>query len=62
MYLLNEKDIFWAFMDLEKVFDTIDRHGMWQIIDISINGLSTDIGVNIGVIDHDGAQQGTKLK
>ena len=26
----NEKEIFWAFMDLEKTNDTIDRHGMWS--------------------------------
>ena len=28
-YLANRKDVFWAFMDLEKAYDTIDRHGMW---------------------------------
>ena len=28
-YLENGKDVFWAFMDLEKAYDTIDRHGMW---------------------------------
>ena len=22
----------WAFMDLEKAYDTIDRHGMWQML------------------------------
>ena len=27
-YLANSKDVFWAFMDLEKAYDTIDRHGM----------------------------------
>ena len=26
------KDVFWEFMDLEKVYDTIDRHGMWQML------------------------------
>ena len=31
-YLANGKDVFWAFMDLEKAYDTIDRHGMWQIL------------------------------
>ena len=31
-YLTNGKDVFWAFMDLEKAYDTIDRHGMWQIL------------------------------
>ena len=29
-YLANGKDVFWPFMDLEKAYDTIDRHGMWQ--------------------------------
>ena len=31
-YLANGKDVSWAFMDLEKAYDTIDRHGMWQMI------------------------------
>ena len=31
-YLTNRKDVFWAFMDLEKAYDTIDRHGMWQML------------------------------
>ena len=26
------KDVFWAFMDLEKAYDTIDRHSMWQML------------------------------
>ena len=26
--LANEKDVFWAFMDLQKAYDTIDLHGM----------------------------------
>ena len=30
-YLADGKDVFWAFMDLEKAYDTIDRHGMWQM-------------------------------
>ena len=30
-YPVNGKDIFWAIMDLEKAYDTIDRHGMWQM-------------------------------
>ena len=29
-YLVNGKDVFWAFMDLEKAYDT--RHSMWQIL------------------------------
>ena len=31
-YIANGKDVFWAFMDLEKAYDTIDRHGMWQLL------------------------------
>ena len=31
-YLANGKDLFRAFMDLEKAYDTIDRHGMWQML------------------------------
>ena len=31
-YLANEKDVFWAFMDLEKAYDTIDRHDIWQML------------------------------
>ena len=31
-YLANGKDAFWSFMDLEKAYDTIDRHGMWQML------------------------------
>ena len=33
-YLSNGKDVFWAFMDLEKAYDTIDRHGMWQMLGV----------------------------
>ena len=31
-YLANGKYILWAIMDLEKAYDTIDRHGMWQML------------------------------
>ena len=31
-YLTNGKDVFWSFMDLEMAYDTIDRHGMWQML------------------------------
>ena len=31
-YLANGKNVFWAFMDLEKASDTIDRYGMWQML------------------------------
>ena len=33
-YLPDWKDFFWAFMDLEKVYETIDRHGMWQMLGV----------------------------
>ena len=31
-YLANEKDVFCTLMDLEKASETIDRHGMWQML------------------------------
>ena len=31
-YLANVKGVLWAFMDLEKAYDTIDRRGMWQML------------------------------
>ena len=31
-YLENGKDVFYAFSYLEKAYDTIDRHGMWQML------------------------------
>ena len=34
-YLANGKDVFWAFIDLEKAYDTIGRHGMWQMLRVS---------------------------
>ena len=30
-YQAHGKDVFWAFMDFEKAYDTIDRNGMWKI-------------------------------
>ena len=30
--LVNGKDVFLAFMDLEKAYDTINRHSMWQML------------------------------
>ena len=33
-YLANGKDVFWAFMDLENAYDTINRHGMWQMLGV----------------------------
>ena len=38
-YRVNGKYVFWAFMDLEMAYDTIDRHAMWhswwKIVEIS---------------------------
>ena len=31
-YLANGKDVFLAFMDLEKAYDTIDQHGTCQML------------------------------
>ena len=31
-YLANGKDVFCAVKNLEKAYDTIDRHGMWQVL------------------------------
>ena len=31
-YLANGKDVFWACKDSEKAYDTIDCHGMWQML------------------------------
>ena len=31
-YLANGKNVFSAFMDLKKAYDTIYRHGMWQMV------------------------------
>ena len=33
-YFANGKDVFCAFMDLEKAYDSIDRHGMWQMLTV----------------------------
>ena len=37
-YLANGKDVLRAFMDLEKAYDTIDRHGMWQMLRVYVVG------------------------
>ena len=31
-YPANRKDVFRVFMDLEKAYDMIDRHGIWQML------------------------------
>ena len=33
-YLGNGKNIFWAFMDLEKTYDSIDGISMWQMLSV----------------------------
>ena len=35
-YLANGKDVFWAFMDLEKACDTIDQNGMCQMLKLNV--------------------------
>ncbi len=31
-YLTKGKKVFWAFMDLEKAYDRIDREGLWTVL------------------------------
>ncbi len=31
-YVAKGKDVYWAFMDLEKVYDRVDRDAMWQVL------------------------------
>ena len=31
-YLGRNKEVFWAFMDLEKAYDRIDREGLWAVL------------------------------
>jgi hypothetical protein len=31
-YLAKGKDVFWAFMDLEKAYDRIDREALWRVL------------------------------
>ena len=31
-YPANGKDVFLSFIDLEQEYDTIDQHGMWQML------------------------------
>ena len=33
-YLANGRDVFWAFVDLEKAYDTVDRHGMRHMLGV----------------------------
>ena len=37
-YLANENDVFWADMDLKMTYDTIDQHGMWQMLWVHVVG------------------------
>ena len=37
-YPANGKDVFWVFMNLEKAYDTTDRHSMWQMLRVNIVG------------------------
>ena len=31
-YPAKRKDVFWSVMNLEKAYDTIERHGMWKML------------------------------
>ena len=31
-YLAKGKDVFWAFMDLEKAYDKVDREALWRVL------------------------------
>ncbi len=31
-YSVKGKEVFWAFMDLEKAYDRIDREGLWTVL------------------------------
>ncbi len=31
-YLTKCKDVYWAFMDLEKAYDRIDREALWTVL------------------------------
>ena len=34
MYYVIAKDVFCAFLELEKVYDTTERHGMWLMLSV----------------------------
>ena len=31
-FLAKGKDLFWAFMELEKAYDSVDRDALWQVL------------------------------
>ena len=31
-FLVTQKDLFWAFLDLGKTFDRVDRDALWQVL------------------------------
>ena len=33
-YLEKGKDVFWAFMDLEKAYDRLDKEVMWKVLQV----------------------------
>ena len=37
-YLATGKYVFWAFMDLEKAYDTINENGMRQVLRVNVVG------------------------
>ena len=52
--LSDGKEIFWAFMDLEKANGTIDRHGMWRLLGMfGVRGkLLKVVRVSISIVGH----------
>jgi hypothetical protein len=33
-YLAKGKDVFWAFMDLEKAYNRVDRKTLWEVMKV----------------------------
>ena len=50
-YLANGTDVFWAFMGMEKAYDTIDRHALRQMLSpcIKVYSLSIDSSAHANV-------------
>ena len=47
-YLVKGKDVFWAFIDLENAYDTIDRQGMWQFLRVyGVGGKAFNVFMHI---------------
>ena len=31
-FLAKEKDLFWAFMEVDKAYDRVDKNTLWQVL------------------------------